>query len=604
MIGVAVIAVASMIASFLDVPWSMWPVVAIAMLACAVAWPIGTLRGRAEFLRDTNSWRWAPLVAVAAGVALLVVRTLRVLPSPELIAQSFDNVFHLNAVRFILDTGRASPWDITTILRPDGAEFFYPNAWHAIVALIAHTSGVSVPIASNAALVVVACVVWPLGAVVLSRVLFGSGTAVVVSAGVLSAGMAAYPYMLIAYMGTYPLMLSIALLPVAVAASAVLARVAGDRVPIGIAAVLVTSIPALGSAHPSALVMLSILTVPLATIAAVRVVARHPLHRSRVLLGLLAYIVGVCTFALVARPNFDQPNALRTTAAQALGEIALGAQGGTTVALVVSAATIAGVILALRRRRASDWAAVALWVTVGGLYLAAVGPDEFLRLLIGGPWYSDAMRVAAFAPIVIVPLAAQGAGFAWTWFSGWLMRHTHSRPKLRVIATTVASLSVAAVVLSSAPVTSADASLRATFVPTDDPLATRVGVGPEEHELIRIIEDVVPKSDVIANNPRDGSGVIYALTSRHVLVAHMLTTLDHDREVFYAGIGAAESDDPACEVAQRLGIRWIVRFHPDKTLSADDRFDGLEDIDASPNVELARRVGDSSLFRITGCGFE
>jgi hypothetical protein len=349
--------------------------------------------------------------------------------------------------------------------------------------------------------------------------------------------------------------------------------------------------------------MLAILTVPLAALAVVRLVATHPQRRSRLFLALFTYIVGVCIFGLLARPNFEQPDSLRTTTAQALGEIALGAYGGEQVAIVAGAATITGIVVALRRRSGSDWAAVAMWATLGGLYLAAVGPDDFLRLLFGGPWYSDATRIAAFAPVVLIPLAALGAETAWTWFSRLLRRHTLGRAPLRVITTAVAITALATAVVSSAPVKSADSGLRGAFKPTSNPFVSHVGVGPDEHALIRLIEEDVPDEDVIANNPRDGSGFIYALTGRQVLAPHMLMKLDDDREVFYGGIAGAAPIDPACEIARRLDVRWVVEFHPDKVLSVDGRFDGLTDIGASPNVELVHKIGDSTLYRITGCGF-
>ena len=41
---------------------------------------------------------------------------------------TFDNVFHLNAIRYVLDTGAASPLQLGQMTSPSGGVPFYPSA--------------------------------------------------------------------------------------------------------------------------------------------------------------------------------------------------------------------------------------------------------------------------------------------------------------------------------------------------------------------------------------------------------------------------------------------------------------------------------------------
>ncbi len=600
----SVIGIAAIVAPVFGAEWSIWPVAVVGAIAVLLAWAMTLLVRAPRAGVSSRTSQWSAPIAVGAGALLMALRCLRGIPGADLFAQSFDNAFHLAAVRYILDAGNASPWAVSTLGLPDEGGFFYPTGWHALVALVAEASGSPIAVASNACLVVVACLVWPLGVVLLTRTLFGTQAPVLIAAGAISAGFATYPFMMIVTMGTYPLVAAIALLPAAVAAAVACAGVGSGRASRRSAALaLVASVPALGLVHPSALVMLVVLTLPIAIVAAAKIARSRPDRARLVVLATVLYGALILVAVLLLRTPIDQPDTLRSSVAQALGEVASSAFGAMPISILLAVTTGIGVVASLRRRRATDWVAIGLWAAVATLYVGTVGGDEFLHLVLGGPWYSDATRIAAFTPVVIAPLAASGAAACWTWLTAWVRRRGAGRRALRIAALATALVVFAAASIQSGPVRGMDAALRSTFTPTDNALRSLVGVGPDERELIRFIAQRVPEGDVIANNPRDASGFIYPLTGRRLLTPYMLTSIDHDREVFYAGIAQAEPTDSACDVAQRLGVRWVVEFHPDQVLSGDERFAGIEDIGTSPVVELVKRVGASSLYRITGCGF-
>ncbi len=79
-------------------------------------------------LRSIAVWCAAwPLSAAATGITIG-----RILNTPDAISQTFDAVFHLNAVEWILQTNNASSLRLF-LEAPQGS--VYPLGWHTLVAL-------------------------------------------------------------------------------------------------------------------------------------------------------------------------------------------------------------------------------------------------------------------------------------------------------------------------------------------------------------------------------------------------------------------------------------------------------------------------------------
>ena len=160
--SIGVIAGAGVIAPLVSVPWGAGLVVALTgalVLAAAVARLLAArLRARAGTDRPRAQ---RPALAdvlvhiVLLGVAALITAWLvaRELNTPDAISQTFDAVFHLNAVEWVLRTGNAS--SVKCYLEsPEGG--VYPMGWHTLVALTLKLTGsTSIPLATNAAAVAV-----------------------------------------------------------------------------------------------------------------------------------------------------------------------------------------------------------------------------------------------------------------------------------------------------------------------------------------------------------------------------------------------------------------------------------------------------------------
>ena len=148
-----------------------------AALGVAVAASVGIV-GAASLLAPLLGLDWG-LLPVGIVAALILATLLPGMGSPQHPSQTYDALFHLNAIRWIADTADASPLHMT-MTTPAAASGFYPTTWHAFAALAMQATGSSVVVTANAVSLAVAAFVWPVACAFLARMLFGSRPLVLV----------------------------------------------------------------------------------------------------------------------------------------------------------------------------------------------------------------------------------------------------------------------------------------------------------------------------------------------------------------------------------------------------------------------------------------
>ena len=175
-LGAAVVGLAEILAAGIGARWVPRGWAVIAALTCALVLPGPLLRARrrrtpggpdrpapprpgggADATGAAGASRLvtgAVVVAVCALGAALVIG----MGSPTAPPQAFDAVFHLAAVGAVREGGSASSLGGLAALY-QGAPVYYPSVWHGMVALL---PGGAVE-ASNAMILVVGAVAWPLG---------------------------------------------------------------------------------------------------------------------------------------------------------------------------------------------------------------------------------------------------------------------------------------------------------------------------------------------------------------------------------------------------------------------------------------------------------
>ena len=163
-LSVSLIAVAAIGAGATGIKWSAIPVAALTVVSslCALGWTrwVG-VNSTADISRGRRGAA-APVVGFAFAFCAISAMLVFAIRNPEYFSQRYDNIFHLNAVRYVIETQNASPLWIGSMTSADNSLAFYPSGWHAVVSLISELSSASIFASTNAANFVVAAIIWPL----------------------------------------------------------------------------------------------------------------------------------------------------------------------------------------------------------------------------------------------------------------------------------------------------------------------------------------------------------------------------------------------------------------------------------------------------------
>ena len=131
----------------LGLPWNAWTALFALAVMTAVAFCLRIALAR---VRDVDAEALAatrgPALVVAAGVllgALLIgLAALRGMPNWQSIPSNWDSVWHANTIRFIVDTGQASPTHMGDLRNVETHEaLYYPSTFHALAAVFSQLSG-------------------------------------------------------------------------------------------------------------------------------------------------------------------------------------------------------------------------------------------------------------------------------------------------------------------------------------------------------------------------------------------------------------------------------------------------------------------------------
>ncbi|QTX05273.1 hypothetical protein G127AT_03320 [Agromyces archimandritae] len=572
--------------------------IVLAVLLGAVRW---MTRGHAAPARTpAGRWAWVWAVAVVVAALLIGIRSVQIVGEPGAISQTFDNIFHLNAVRYILDTGSASPLEVGKLTSAN--LWFYPVGWHEVVTLALQLTGVAIPVAINATWIAFSIVAWPLGALLLARTLAGSTPAVAIGAGVVAAAIPAFPILMVDYGVLYPYHAALALTPAAVAATVAVFRLGreGDGLPLGWSIVaMLGTLPALALTHPGAFVTWLALTLPVAAIALIRFARRSS---GRPCAWTIVAFVGYLAVGFVALRVLRPPLEATLwppigTTGHAVGDVITVSPYGAKIALVVMVLMIGGIVVAARKRRPADAVALSMFAVAALLYIIVAGVSSAtVRQWVTASWYNNTPRLAAVLPMVIVPLAALAVGAAWAWF----MRRGFAERRLQGAAGVVVAVVAVAVLAAStqlgramtAAVDHAHAGYRAT--------ENAALVSPDELELLEELPEFVPEGVAIAGSPWTGAGLAYAIADRPVLMPHTLMDVDEATETINESL--ATGDDAAlCAAIEERNVGFVLDFGDREVHGGDHDYAGLDELANSDAVVLVHAVGDARLYEIVAC---
>ena len=627
-ISVSIVAVAAMLAPLVGASWSLLPVVVVTVGVSAIAFAVSFLiRKRPSVVTETLDDRpryWLPvsLASIAAASVLIGRRLLNAIGSPESFSQTFDNVFHLNAVRYILDTGSGSSLTLNTMTGAGS----YPAAWHDLVSLLVSVGGGEITTAVNVVNIAVAAFVWPLGCVYLAQAVWGRRPAVTLAAGILSAAFGAFPISLLDFGVLYPNFLALALLPLALAlgldAIGLTTEAQGSKIMSLL--LLLAVLPGMALAHPGAAMAWLALMLPPALYVYVRVFAdmlTFRRGRKRVTVSLVLGLIFVAAVLLIRRLwDIVRPPAEAAfwppveTTGQAIGELIASSAIGRPVAWAVMALTLLGIYLILRSGRQLWLLGIYAVAAVLFVVVSSFPADDF-RLTLTGIWYNDPPRLAALLPIVTIPIACRGAVGVWKCLTialaagvRFLDSRRGSRPSEGVAggrrldpAVLVAAGVVMVFVLTGATqrgnVAQAQASMAGSYrLAEDSPL-----ISSDEMALIKRLPAEVPKDALMVGNPWNGSSLAYAFADRKLVQLHILSAVPQGAARLLSGPAPTKDDPAVCPAVESLKIEYILDFGHREVHGRDSGYKGLDALIAAGMTTLEDSQGDAKLYKLNLC---
>ena len=647
-ISIAIISGTGVAAPILALPWGLTAVATATAVACLAALATRRLMagrhpqdadsgatGLRPGLRSIAVWCAAwPLSAAATGITIG-----RILNTPDAISQTFDAVFHLNAVEWILQTNNASSLRLF-LEAPQGS--VYPLGWHTLVALAMKLCGAtSIPMATNATVLAVAGLVWTSGCLTLTHVLFHGRPAALLTAAVMAGSFTVFPFVLLNWGVLYPNFLSIALLPSLLAAICALVPIDGAG-PAARPTGLLLPATALGAAglgltQPNSIATLLLASVILTT-ARLITSLRAPLderpanalRRQSLITGALA--VGLVIVWLYMRPPRESAIWGPSYATSgSVGEAVTSMPVQLPVIWVPAVLTLLGFIAALRTD-GYRWLA-ALHATTGALYVVArSAQDGDLRFFMVGIWYNDASRLGGLIPVTAVPLAALGMLAAARWgreacgacgriiqgITASRARETRGLPGLRrvreacerliasgrarpLVWRSSACCVIVLLLVATGPLSGAMSDsvkiLEQSYMlaPDSSSLTT------DEYALINELPSLIEPDAVIAVDPKSGAALAYALSGADTTVKHLFHRHDADLDIIEKKLNRASADPAVCTALKDVGATYALYF-PGKTISNQKAFVGFAHLDTAPGFELVAERGQASLYRITACG--
>lgn len=615
--SVAIVGITGVVSAWVGAPFGLGGVGIVTLALAAAASGLTRIPRAARPGSLLGAWDRETLwtgAAIVVGAIATTVPVIAAMGSLETVSQSYDGVFHLNAVAYVLDTGDASSFHLYRVTHPGDDVEFYPAAWHALTALVAQLTGASIPVAMNAVWIATSALVWVPGAALFTAVAVPARGAAAVGA-VLASAFAAFPPLLLSWGTLYPTGLAYMGIPFGLAVLVALldARMrAGVLVPLAIAAA--GWFAAEVFSHPRSLPSVAVLALPLLAVAAWRLIARvwaEP-RRRRLVVGVLSasvlalVAVGVAgwiyvwrTYDVANRPISDHLNGGPATAKQTIPEAVAQALTLSPAhafemlpAVLLAAAVLFGAVVAVRSGR--GWLAVA-WVLVVVLFALASGSNSDLAKLATGIWYKDQFRLFALLPIVGVPLAT-GAVMEVARRIGGRFGTRAALP-----AAAVATALLAATSWASPASAGVRADIGAVFA--TPPAGAPAMIDAEEYAFLTGIAEYVPEGEIVAGNPWNGSALVWALGGREALFPHFTGEWSADEFLVAAALDRAGDDPEVCAAVDRLGLHYVLT---DLSLLWGDPaeaalYSGIDRAAGSGVLSEVARSGDTALSRITAC---
>ena len=627
----ALVAVSAIVLGKTGIPWNLISFVPVAAVMVAAAAGVMHLVGRRwpSAVPDASSEaaeNWAgntvplawPVVGAVLGGFLTLHATQHMVFGPEAFSQTLDNSFHMNAIRWIQEHGDASSLTLGAVAAANQEPTFYPAGWHDFVYLIYSTTGTSIATATIVMILLAAGIIWPCSLVAMCLSIPHLRPLQALAIPALTCGFFAFPGLLLFWGVLFPNLLGYALLPAFVALLLHMIQLMARReysLVLSLSLTILVGLGGLALVHPNAVVSAAVFAVPMLLGGVVQVLRTRGASRRERLVGtgvLVALIAGCVTIWLSLRPSEEASDLW--TAIMSEGEavyqfLFLGLEnanplgGNFAPAYLLGFLALWGVGYLLYKRR-NLWL-IGSWMLVGYMWIIAASvPRGDFRLLMVAPWYTDHFRLAALVVFPAVLLAGIGLGGA---VEGLFVRIMHAIPREKHAKVAPAMMGASMVLvlvvagLSSRTPAMHDATLqvaeRYKVTPTSDIL------NQDEMNVINEIPKIVPKDDVIVNNPWDGSAYIYALADRHLTSYHFEFQTSPKYAAILNDLKDARTNPEVCRVVNEYKAHWYVHLENQGNFgpAQQKNYDGMVAAIDTDVLTPVYSSGPMTLYRISAC---
>ena len=599
----------------LGVRWNAGSAALVLLALTALAAGLRRLIARAA--ATPRSRPSGPELAAAAGVLLgaiaIGLAAWRGMPHWQSIPSTWDAVWHANTVRWILDTGQASPTHMGELRNVETqAALYYPSAFHALAAVLAQLTGAAATSAYTLSALAAAVWLFPLSAGLLTwQLLINRSTpwrtaGAAATAAALSASFTAVPYVefntasmpnMTAYglaVPAFVLVTSACRHPARIPL-AVLAMIGVFSVHITGGVVVTTFLaawwlqealrrPAAGAARTAGrdLATLAVIAVPTAAV-------------------LLPQFLGVLhQTGIIAGHTFVIP--------EGRGRALFGAVFQHTRHLndfpiqnILIAAAAAGFVLLLIKR---IWWPAAVWLllVVAIVHSSAPfgGPLGAAVAVYSDLFYSDPRRLSAVVTMLLTPMAGLAV------FSGALLVVAAARrvARRRMADPPDRGFWIAA---TAAVMVAVCAGLAWHYFPRHRFLMgdkyDSVLVGDKDLEAFAYLATLPDARDTVIGNANvDGTAWMYAVAGLHPLWTHYDYPVQQGpgrhRFIFWAYADDADRDPRVAEAVRALGIRYVITSSP--VVRGFVMPDGLVSLDRSESWTKIYDNGGARIYEWRG----
>jgi hypothetical protein len=602
-----VVALAILPMGAVGIPWNGWTALLALLVVVAVvaALQLALARWR-DRDADAQAMSAGPALVVAAGVVLGAVligfAAIRGMPHWQSIPSNWDSVWHANTIRFILDTGQASPTHMGELRNVETHDaLYYPSTFHALAAIFSQLSGAAATSAYTISSLAASIWLFPVSAAVLTWQLLRRRTTQWRTAGsaataaALSASFTAVPYVefdtasmpnLVAYGLAVPTM--------ALIISALRHR---DRIPLAVLALLgVFSVHITGGVVTVMFVVAWWLLdglwhpvrgrvadfISLVLVAAPTVVL------------LLPQFVGVLQQAeIIVGHEFATHQTRRRVLFEAVTQHTRHLNDYPIQNIIIGLAAIGGLILLVRR----IWWPAAVWLLlIVSIVHSAVpfgGPIGTLTGKFSDLFYSDPRRLSAVVTMLLAPMA----GIALFTLTAWAVERLTPRQVAPRFWYGVTAAILIAVSVGTAW----------HYLPRH-----RYLFG-EKYDSIMIDQKdldafahlaALPgaKDTLIGNANTDGTAWMYAVAGLHPLWTHYDFPVQqgpgHQRFIFWAYADDADTDPRVAEAVKALNIRYVVTSTP--VVLKFTMPDGLVSLEQSKSWKKVYDNGETRIYEWQG----